>query len=401
LRRDADLGDKSIGHGERERGRKGEGEKGRKGEGERKGERERINKIPNELNHNKSIRRIGRCGIIAIIPLFLVACNTVREISIEVLVPAEVTIPDYIQSVAFVNRSYMPWLARDPQDTLARPPEDLSILDTIINNKFFLGLFDALNSSPLFDLEDPTAFQFRRTDSSRFPEPISEENIQYFSDAIHADAMICLEGYRISDSLETWNELDNPWYNADDYYLENGVVFYVEGTIQWRIYDILNRMIIDEFIATDTLEWTAYGDFIEEAMYELPEVVDGYREYAYHRGYDFGMRISPSWSRVRRFYFIMGNRTIRKAAEFAYYENWEEAAALWKQESGSDNPKIAAKAAFNLALYSEKKDLLIPAIDWATKSYELIQEKYTKTYLGILEQRKLNKLKLQQQIPLK
>jgi hypothetical protein len=97
--------------GWRERGKEGWRERGR--ESGRKGEGERLNKIPNELNHNKSIRRIGACGIIAIILLSLLSCNTVREISIEVLVPAEVTIPEHIQSVAFVNRSYMPWLARN------------------------------------------------------------------------------------------------------------------------------------------------------------------------------------------------------------------------------------------------------------------------------------------------
>jgi hypothetical protein len=361
------------------------------------GERE---KIPNELNHNKPIRRISACGIIAIILMSLLSCNTVREISIEVLVPAEVTIPEHIQSVAFVNRSYMPWLARNPEDTMARPPEDLYILDTIINNKFFLGLFDALNSSPLFDLEDPIVFQFRRSDSTRFPDPLSIENLQYITDSLYTDAIISLEGYRVSDSLTVWDQSNDIWLEPDYYFIEYKFDYIVEGTMQWRIYDGIYGILIDEFIKTDTTEWTVYGDS-EEAINELPEVVDAYREYAYQRGYDFGMRVSPSWSQVRRFYFITGNKNIRKAAEFAFNEKWEAAAGLWKQESSSDDTKIAAKAAFNLALYSEKKDLLIPAIDWATRSYDLIQEKYTKTYIEILEKRKLNKLKLERQIPLK
>jgi hypothetical protein len=384
--------------GWRERGKEGWRERGR--ESGRKGEGERLNKIPNELNHNKSIRRIGACGIIAIILLSLLSCNTVREISIEVLVPAEVTIPEHIQSVAFVNRSYMPWLARNPEDTMARPPEDLYILDTIINNKFFLGLFDALNSSPLFDLEDPIVFQFRRSDSTRFPDPLSIENLQYITDTLYTDAIISLEGYRVSDSLTVWDQSNDIWLEPDYYFIEYKFDYIVEGTMQWRIYDGIYGILIDEFIKTDTTEWTVYGDS-EEAINELPEVVDAYREYAYQRGYDFGMRVSPSWSQVRRFYFITGNKNIRKAAEFAFNEKWEAAAGLWKQESSSDDTKIAAKAAFNLALYSEKKDLLIPAIDWATRSYDLIQEKYTKTYIEILEKRKLNKLKLERQIPLK
>ncbi len=352
------------------------------------------------MNHNRLMRRTALCGIAIIIFLSLLSCDTVREISIEVLVPAEVTIPEDIQSVAFVNRSYTPWLARDPKDTLSRPSEDLYILDTIINNKFFLGLFDALSSSPLFDLEDPNIFQLRRSDSTRFTDPLSVEDLQYITDTLNTDAIVSLEGYRISDSLLVWSQSNDIWMDPDYYFIEYKFVYIVEGKMQWRIYDGIDGTLIDEFIKADTTEWTVYGDS-EEAVNELPEVVDAYREYTYQRGYDFGMRVSPSWSEVRRFYFISGNKNIRKAAELAYNGKWEEAASLWKQESGSTDPKIAAKAAFNLAFYSEKKDLIIPAIDWATKSYELIQEKYTKTYLDILETRKLNKLKLQRQIPLK
>jgi hypothetical protein len=353
-----------------------------------------------KLNHNRLMRITGSRGIVIIIFLLLLSCDTVREISIEVLVPAEVTIPENIQSVAFVNRSYTPWLARNPEDTLYRPKEDLYILDTIINNKFFIGLFDALNSSPLFNLEDPITFQFRRSDSSRFPDPLSVENLRYITDSLYTDAIISLEGYRVSDSLTVWDQSNDIWLEPDYYFIEYKFDYIVEGTMQWRIYDGIYGILIDEFITTDTTEWTVYGDS-EGAINELPEVVDAYREYSYQRGYDFGMRVSPSWSQVRRFYFITGNKNIRKAAELAFSEKWEAAAGLWKQESSSSDPKIGAKAAFNLALYSEKKDLLIPAIDWATKSYELVQEKYTKTYIEILEKRKLNKLKLERQIPLK
>ena len=349
----------------------------------------------------KENMRIEYCWIVGFILLSLFSCNTVREISIEVLVPAEVTIPPDVQSVSFVNRSYMPWLARDSRDTLKRPPEDLLIIDTIVNNKFFLGLFDALNSSPLFNLDEFSVLQFRRSDPTRFPDPLSEQQILILTDTIHTDAIICLEGYRVTDSITAWTDLDNLYLDDYDYYLNNGVVFFVEGTIQWRIYDILNATILDELISTDTIEWNAFGYTLEEALYELPEVIDSYREYSYQRGYDLGMRISPFWSQVRRFYFISGNRNFRKAAQYAYNGKWEEAATFWKEEADSDDPKSAAKAAFNLAFYSERKDLLIPAIDWAKKSYEIINEKYTKTYINILEQRKLNKLKLEQQIPVK
>ncbi len=354
------------------------------------------------MSKNSAEIRIGLYGIGGIILLSLLSCNTVKEISIEVLVPAEITIPPDIQSITFVNRSYTPWLAKDLNDTSRRPVDELFIIDTLLNNKFFLGVLDALNSSPLFNIEELNIIQLRRRDPVRFPIALSGLELHSIADTIQSDGMICLEGYRVTDTLALISDWESYYY--DDYgetYMDDYIVFLVEGTIQWRIYDLLHPSIIDEFISADTFEWKANGDIIALALNELPEVVDGYREYAYQRGYEFGMRVSPAWEQVRRFYFISGNRNLRKAAEYASTGKWEEAAEIWKKESDSDNKKFAAKATFNLAFYSERKDLLIPAIDWATKSYEIINEKYTKTYINILEQRKLNKLKLEQQIPIK
>jgi hypothetical protein len=352
------------------------------------------------INNRLKIRRalFGSAGFIF---LSLFSCNTVKDISIEVLNPAEVSIPNDVQSVTFVNRSYPPWLAKDPEDTLLRPVDELFILDTLINNKFFLGVFDALNSSPLFKIEKLNIMQFRRNDPARFPDPLSEMELLSIADSMKTDAIICLEGYRAADTLTESSDWGAIFNEEEGWYEVSELIFYVEGTIQWRVYDILNPGIIDEFTSTDTIEWYAHGAFIQQALFDLPEVVDGYREYAYQRGYDFGMRLSPSWSQVKRFYFISGNRNLRKAAQYAEEEKWEEAASLWKDESDSENRKSAAKAAFNLALYSERKDLLIPAIDWAKKSYEILNENHTKTYINILEQRKFNKLKLEQQIPTK
>jgi hypothetical protein len=92
-----------------------------------------------------------RYGIILVFPLLLVACIPMAEISIQVLEPAKITLPLYINQVAFINHSYIP--RRDPGDTSGLSPKEIFILDTIINNQIFMGLRDGLNNSPLFDLK--------------------------------------------------------------------------------------------------------------------------------------------------------------------------------------------------------------------------------------------------------
>jgi hypothetical protein len=321
----------------------------------------------------------------------IVSCKPVSVISIDVLEPAEVTIPPYIETIGFVNRSYPPWMAKDSSDIARRPVEDLFIIDTIINNKLFLGLNDALNISPLFDLGKQQVYMLRRNDSIRFPEPLNEQKIIYICDTTSfTDCLISLEGYIVSDTLYHY-------FNYDYYLYE--VVYMLSGKILWRIYDGVYGMVLDEFYINDTIEWSVRNDSYEEGIWELPEAVDAYREYAYQAGYKYGGRISPEWYQVKRFYYRTGNRNMMKAAKLADNGQWEEALRLWKSCSESENEMIAARASFNVALYFEMNDRIIPAIDWATKAYDQDQNEYAKQYIEILEQRKLNKLKLQQQMP--
>lgn len=320
----------------------------------------------------------------------LYSCKPVSEITIEILEPAEITIPPHIQTVSFANRSYTPWLVIDPSDTAKRPVKDLFVIDTIINHKLFLGLVDALNASPLFDLDEPPVSQLRRSDGVRFPEPLTAEQAGIICDTSTTDCLISMEGYSITDTL-----IFNILYFEKIYQ----VIFMLAGRIQWRIYDGLYGTTFDDLIITDTIDWSVEGDAWDECLNELPEAIDTYREYGYQVGYKYGKRLSPEWYEARRFYYRTGDREMIKAAKFADKGQWEEALKLWKSISESGKDITAAKASFNIALYYEMEDRLIPAIDWVTKSYNQNNDDYTKQYLEILEQRKLNKLKLQQQMP--
>lgn len=341
------------------------------------------------------INRISVCPLtirVLIVLLFvrLFSCNPVSEITIEILEPAEITIPPYIQLVSFINRSYTPWLAIDPSDTAKRPVQDLFIIDTIISNKLFLGLIDALNVSTLFDLDEPPIYQLRRSDGIRIPEPFTVDQVGIICDTTSTDCLISLEGYLIDDTL-SYHFL----------YFDEGyeVIYMLDGIIQWRIYDGISGTVIDDFLFTDTINWVVTGDNLDECMEELPEVVNAYREYSYQVGFEYGKRLCPEWYEAKRFFYRTGSRAMIKAAKLADMGHWQEALKIWKSVSESEKEMIAAKASFNVALHYEMEDRLIPAIDWATISYNQYKDGYTKQYLEILEQRKLNKLKLQEQLP--
>ena len=249
---------------------------------------------------------------------------------------------------------------------------------------------DALNISTLFDLGGPSVYQLRRSDGIRFPEPLTAEQVGIICDTSSSDCLVSLEGFSIIDTLSYH-------YIYFDEIFE--VVYMLAGKIQWRIYDGIYRSVLDDFYFTDTINWIVTGDNLEECKDELPEVVNAYREYGYQIGFEYGKRLTPEWSEARRFFYRSGNREMMSAAKLADMGQWDEALKIWRSVSRSEKEIIAAKASFNVALYYELEDRLIPAIDWATKSYTKYKDDYTKQYMEILEQRKLDKLKLQEQLP--
>ncbi|MCK5465663.1 MAG: hypothetical protein KAI95_21690, partial [Bacteroidales bacterium] len=60
------------------------------------------------------------------------------EISIQVIEPAKITLPAYVNQVAFLNHSYVPKYHNE--DTSGLSQKEIYILDTVINNQVFRGL---------------------------------------------------------------------------------------------------------------------------------------------------------------------------------------------------------------------------------------------------------------------
>jgi hypothetical protein len=138
---------------------------------------------------------------------------------------------------------------------------------------------------------------------------------------------------------------------------------------------------------------------VNRAIRNLPRAVDALREAAYNIGWRYGKRISPTWIDEPRFYFRSGNKGMRQAGKKAGAGDWNGAAEMWKEIAYLENENAAAKACFNMALVCELEDLLIPALDWAVKSYSIRQKSLTKEYIELLQRRYSDRKRLRSQIP--
>jgi hypothetical protein len=135
-------------------------------------------------------------------------------------------------------------------------------------------------------------------------------------------------------------------------------------------------------------------------MHSLPDFLPALRTASYNAGFKYGQRISPHWLEVPRFYYLSGGKGMRNAGKMAASEDWQGAADIWKKLAYQEDEKTAAKASFNMALVCEMQDLLIPALDWAIKSYFIIQRPVTKEYIDQLRVRYAKQKVVTDQLPL-
>jgi hypothetical protein len=245
-----------------------------------------------------------------------------------------------------------------------------------------------LNDSPLFELDSIRVIASRRNDTFNFLAPLKANQLNAIKENEQADALISLEYYHTNDTI-----------SFDRLNLDLVASRRIISNTVWRIYDLINDTIIDEYMLKDTTEWYAVGEDPYLLVESLPEFINSLRRASYLTGYKYGQRISPSWFDVPRFYHTSGGKAMREAKRKASALDWKGASEIWKRMAYQDNQRTAAKACFNMALVCEMEDMLIPALDWAIKSYTLRQDRVTKEYIDLLKVRYLKQRVIKDQLP--
>lgn len=121
-------------------------------------------------------------------------------------------------------------------------------------------------------------------------------------------------------------------------------------------------------------------------------------------GRSFGSKIVPTWLSVERLYYKSNNPNMLLAEKYALNNEWLKAAEIWNKQSKNKNPRMAAKACYNMALACEMEGKLDVAIDWLVQSHSLLKgnnedhKENCKRYITVLALRKKEIDKLAHQV---
>jgi hypothetical protein len=323
------------------------------------------------------------CIILLLLMIFLTACSPTKDISIGVLVPAYVNIPGRVKSLSLVSRVY-PENIKGSLDSL----NDV-ILDST-KNYYPLsaeGLFavsDVLEKSPRYQQVKISGNYEGIKDVHHPDASIPWEEVKEKCDSDSTDELLSLEYFNLSDSL---------FINTDffGYYVIEYLIFIKTF---WKLYDPFNFQIDDYYSQSDTLKWNRIELTFTDAATNFPTVENMIIKVFNKAGTEYGRRIAPYWvDGINRMYFIAGNKEFRLAKKYIRKNEWKKAAELWNPQTLNPDKKIAARAAFNMALACEMQNRIDLAIPWIEKSDTLIDNPITKKYWKILETRlRVNKI---------
>ncbi len=323
--------------------------------------------------------------------LFTYACNS-STTRIEVLQPAEIFIPENVETIVTIDRS--------------KPAKGfLSFLEGAITGeeigqdkegrkRALQGLTEALTRTPRFNVVHSGYEKTGANSSLRLIDPMNWYEVKALCKEFKADAVLAIEMYD-SDVAVVTSEKERKKKDKDGKeYIETYFEDKMDLSIKmgWRLYDPVNKIIIDEFTTRDEDGANADGVTKEAARKNLPDVYQMARDISFVAGRLYGERIAPTWVFVNRDYYtsVKGpeQSAMERAARMAETKDWRNAAKVWNEVIASSvDTETQGKAAYNMAIANECLGKLQNARDWAQKAYVEFGNKKAKGYIQTIETR--------------
>lgn len=337
--------------------------------------------------------------LLAVIVVSLYSCKT-ATVYTNVLVPAQITVPQHIQTVGVLNRS-LPAKGEGWSNFLEGFITGESIAaDREGSYNVCKGLAFKVNTNPRFKAQLMEGEDLRGTGTKEFPTPLSWAEVDALCKKYNVDAIVSLETFdsdirRTSRTRQVERSVNGENVMVTEF-LED---LNIRVNAGWRIYDNVNKKIIDQDVFYDDKAWNAVGTTPEDALRKLPSKRGAINDAGYFAGEMMGVRISPNWVRVSRIYYKKGDDRLKSAKRFVKVNNWKEAVVLWSQSAKSPDPKIAGRACHNMALAAEMEGELSIALEWANKAYKDFGLRKERAYINELNLRVMEVEKLKEQLP--
>ncbi len=337
----------------------------------------------------------------------MLSTGCMKSVSISTMRPAQINVPNSIQSIAMVDRTkYDREVVGVIEGILTGEGinEDKDGVMAVLNS-----LQNSMRNSPRFEFIMASEQLSGNTILGSFPDPLDWKQVRALTNKYNVDALLAVELFDTNFIVtngkrkNTRKVKDEDGNEREEEYTE----YFAEGVgtarIGFRLYDPINQSIIDQDIYTQNRTWEATGTSVRDAVSGLLQKSQATKFLGTAIGNTYAAKIAPMPINISRSYYHKPkkNAYINKGARQAQVGQWEDAINTWKMGlNRSDDNKAMGRMAYNIALGYEVLGNLAEAYKWASWSYVDYGEKKGKGYAYNLNNRMVNEDLLNQQMRL-
>lgn len=348
---------------------------------------------------------IIRRGIFFVTLILFSGC--MKSVSISTMRPAEINVPNSIQSIVMVDRSL-------------QQRQTLGIIEGVLSGEginedrdgvmaLFSSLQNNLRSSPRYEVKLASEKLKANSILGSFPDPLDWREVNNLTRKYGVDALLAVELFDTNFIVTNGKrKKTRKVKNADGKEIEEEFTeFFAEGVgsarIGIRLYYPEERAIIDQDVYTQNRTWEATGTSIRDAVASLVQKSQATKYLGSAIGGTYAGKIAPMPVYLSRSYYAKPKKNVymSKGARQAEVNQWEEAISSWKMGiNNSSDGKLMGRMAYNIALGYEVIGDLYAAQEWAGKAYVDYGEKKGQAYAAQLRNRVINEEILDEQMSL-
>lgn len=322
--------------------------------------------------------------------LTMAACKPTTQL--EVIRPAAISMPDHIEVIGTIDRSK----PRSGFVDVIEGEATGEALNQDPNGR--LRAIEVLNTTlvrtPRFKVIN-TGEELTGTETgSSFADPLPWKRVNQICRQYNVDALISLEKFDSNNATEVTSRKRKR--KTDDGEIEETVwdaETITDVELGWRVYDPDSRTIVDEVTVNDQDSDSSTGAESKiKAIADLEDPQTLTARVSERAGRKYAERIAPLWIKLSRTFYRKAKGVhaddMARAARLFEAESWPEAEDIWIGivQNGLDD-EIRGMAAYNLAVFNEKRGLLQVALEWSQRAYGDFANKKARGYMGQLRSR--------------
>ncbi|MBQ8502533.1 MAG: tetratricopeptide repeat protein [Bacteroides sp.] len=289
--------------------------------------------------------------------VFLSACHTIESLSIDYMLPAEVSFPESLKRVAVVNN--MP----------ARSMQNTENADTCYYQGDALiaieALAETLAAENYFEEVVVCDSALCTTDSCMQETTLSMEKSDLLIQELDVDFLIALEELPIQVIREIK-------------YIPEIKLF--QGTTDAKTFPVVKVYLphrkapMVTVCCNDSIFWKENfftQNYTRNRLIGEEEVIKQASDFA---GTLPVKHLLPTWNTASRYLFSGGSVNMRDAIVCAREGDWEQAIRLWEPIFHKKKGKQKMYAAYNIALGYEMQDSISTAYEWAVEAQKIAKQ---------------------------